>query len=111
MAKEVGVLPQLQKRAGGIIKHNTIAVKKLAATQANPGDNDDECSSPEPPAKKAKQPAMPAAGGPARGRDGAGARAGGGAFRSRAGRRAAAAVAGTLEQQAGRRGGPGQTRM
>eukprot|EP00873_Tetraselmis_striata_P043634 jgi/Tetstr1/463898/TSEL_008709.t1 len=61
-----------EKRAGGIIKHNTNAVKNLAATQAVPGDNvDDEGSSPEPPAKKAKQPAKPAAVGvPARGRGG-----------------------------------------
>eukprot|EP00873_Tetraselmis_striata_P011525 jgi/Tetstr1/431789/TSEL_021284.t1 len=41
----------------GIIKHNPNAVKNLAATQAVPGDNVDEGSSPEPPAKKAKQPA------------------------------------------------------
>eukprot|EP00873_Tetraselmis_striata_P040116 jgi/Tetstr1/460380/TSEL_000058.t1 len=34
-----GVLAQQQKRAGGIIKHNTNAVKNLAATQAVPGDN------------------------------------------------------------------------
>eukprot|EP00873_Tetraselmis_striata_P043235 jgi/Tetstr1/463499/TSEL_000748.t1 len=40
------------KRAGGIIKHNTNAVKNMAATQAVPGDsNVDEGSSPEPPAK------------------------------------------------------------
>eukprot|EP00873_Tetraselmis_striata_P003220 jgi/Tetstr1/423484/TSEL_014163.t1 len=52
----VGVLAQQQKRAAGIIKHNTNAVKNLAATQAVPGDNVDEGSSPEPPAKKAKQP-------------------------------------------------------
>eukprot|EP00873_Tetraselmis_striata_P034737 jgi/Tetstr1/455001/TSEL_041859.t1 len=44
----VGVLAQHQKRAGGIIKHNTNAVKNLAATQAVPGDNVDEGSSPEP---------------------------------------------------------------
>eukprot|EP00873_Tetraselmis_striata_P023453 jgi/Tetstr1/443717/TSEL_031707.t1 len=62
-----------QKKAGGNIKHNTKAVKKLAATQAFPGDNVDEGSSPEPPAKKAKQPAKPAAGVQARGRIGAGA--------------------------------------
>eukprot|EP00873_Tetraselmis_striata_P018977 jgi/Tetstr1/439241/TSEL_027683.t1 len=74
----VGVLAQQQKRAGGIMKHNTNAVKNLAAiTQAVPGDNVDEGSSPEPPAKKAKQPAKPAAGGLAQGRGGAGARAGG----------------------------------
>eukprot|EP00873_Tetraselmis_striata_P038372 jgi/Tetstr1/458636/TSEL_004340.t1 len=107
----VGVLAQQQKRAGGIIKHNTNAVKNLAATQAVPGDNVDEGSSPEPPAKKAKQPAKPAAGGLAQGRGGAGARAGGGALGSRAGRRAAVAAAATREQQAGRRGGPGQNRM
>eukprot|EP00873_Tetraselmis_striata_P044477 jgi/Tetstr1/464741/TSEL_009488.t1 len=72
----VGVLAQQQKRAGGIIKHNTNAVKNLAATQAVPGDNVDEGSSPEPPAKRPKQPAKPAAGGLAQGRGGAGARAG-----------------------------------
>eukprot|EP00873_Tetraselmis_striata_P033118 jgi/Tetstr1/453382/TSEL_003965.t1 len=100
------------KRAGGIIKHSTNAVKNMAATQAVPGDNVDEGGSPEPPAKKqAKQPAKPAAGGPARGRGGAGARAGGGAFGLRAARRAAVAAASTREQQAGRRGGPGQNRM
>eukprot|EP00873_Tetraselmis_striata_P009174 jgi/Tetstr1/429438/TSEL_019348.t1 len=78
----VGVLAQQHKRAGGIIKHN--AVKNMAATQAVPdnvlGDNVDEGNSPKPPAKKAKQPAKPAAGGLARGRGGAGARAGGGAL-------------------------------
>eukprot|EP00873_Tetraselmis_striata_P035223 jgi/Tetstr1/455487/TSEL_042316.t1 len=42
----VGALAQQQKRAGGIIKHNTNAVKNLAATQAVPGDNVDEGSSP-----------------------------------------------------------------
>eukprot|EP00873_Tetraselmis_striata_P006293 jgi/Tetstr1/426557/TSEL_001633.t1 len=68
----VGVLAQPQKRAGGIIKHNTNAVKSLAATQAVPGDNVDEGSNPEPPAK---QPAKPAVGGPAQSRGGAGARA------------------------------------
>eukprot|EP00873_Tetraselmis_striata_P022995 jgi/Tetstr1/443259/TSEL_031293.t1 len=57
-----------QKRAGGIIKHNTNAVKNMAASQAVPGDNVDKGSSPEPPAKKAKQPAKPPAGVPARGR-------------------------------------------
>eukprot|EP00873_Tetraselmis_striata_P016370 jgi/Tetstr1/436634/TSEL_025430.t1 len=68
----VGVLAQQQKRAGGIVKHNINAVKKTAAKQAVPGDNVDEGSSPEPPAKKAKQPAKPVAGGPAReGRGGA----------------------------------------
>eukprot|EP00873_Tetraselmis_striata_P009923 jgi/Tetstr1/430187/TSEL_020018.t1 len=107
----VGVLAQQQKRAGGIIKHNTNPVKNLAATQAAPGDTVDEGSSPEPSAKKAKQPAKPAAGVPARGRGGAGARAGGGTFGSRAGRRAAVAAASTREQQAGRRGGPGRNRM
>eukprot|EP00873_Tetraselmis_striata_P014641 jgi/Tetstr1/434905/TSEL_023902.t1 len=96
-----------EKRAGGIIKHNTNAVKNLAATQAVPGDNVDEGSSPEPPAKKAKQPAKPAAGGLALGRGGAGARVGGGAL----GSRAAVAAATSREQQAGRRGGPGQNRM
>eukprot|EP00873_Tetraselmis_striata_P016587 jgi/Tetstr1/436851/TSEL_025628.t1 len=77
----VGVLKQRQKRTGGIIKHITNAVKNLAATQAFPGDNVDEGSSPKPPAKKAKQPAnKPASGVPARGRSGDGAMAGGGAF-------------------------------
>eukprot|EP00873_Tetraselmis_striata_P037322 jgi/Tetstr1/457586/TSEL_044154.t1 len=56
-----GPLKQQQKRAGGIIKHTTNAVKNLAATHACSGDNVDEGSSPEPPAKKAKQPAKPAA--------------------------------------------------
>eukprot|EP00873_Tetraselmis_striata_P005080 jgi/Tetstr1/425344/TSEL_015793.t1 len=107
----VGVLAQRQKRAGGTIKHNTNAVKNLAATQAVPGDNVDEGCSPEPQPKKAKQPAKPATGGLARGRGGAGARAGGGALGSPAGRRAAVAAAATREQQAGRRGGPGQNRM
>eukprot|EP00873_Tetraselmis_striata_P039901 jgi/Tetstr1/460165/TSEL_005481.t1 len=52
--------------AGGIIKHYTNTVKKLAATQAFPGVNVDEGgSSSEPPAKKAKQLAKPAAGVPA----------------------------------------------
>eukprot|EP00873_Tetraselmis_striata_P006302 jgi/Tetstr1/426566/TSEL_001642.t1 len=97
----VGVLAHQQKRAGGIIKHNTNAVKNLAATQAVPGDNVDEGSSPEPPAK---QPAKLAVGGLTQGRGGAGARAGGGALGSRAGRRAAVAAAATREQQAGRRG-------
>eukprot|EP00873_Tetraselmis_striata_P026062 jgi/Tetstr1/446326/TSEL_033869.t1 len=58
------VLVHKQKRAGSIIKHNINAVKNMAAMQAVPGDNVDEGSSPEPPAKKAKQPAKPAAGGP-----------------------------------------------
>eukprot|EP00873_Tetraselmis_striata_P008591 jgi/Tetstr1/428855/TSEL_018842.t1 len=64
----VGMLKQQQKRAGGIIKHNTNAVENLAPAQAFPGDNVDRGSSPEPPAKKAKQPAKPAAGVPAWGR-------------------------------------------
>eukprot|EP00873_Tetraselmis_striata_P002645 jgi/Tetstr1/422909/TSEL_013690.t1 len=69
-------LKQLHKKACGIIKHNTNAVKNLAATQALPGDNVDEGNSPEPPAK---QPAKPAAGVPRRclGRR-AGGRSGGG---------------------------------
>eukprot|EP00873_Tetraselmis_striata_P019276 jgi/Tetstr1/439540/TSEL_027969.t1 len=107
----VGVLAQKQKRAGGIIKHNTNAVKNLGVTEAVPGDNVDEGSSPEPPAKKAKQPAKPAAGVPPRGHGGAGARAGGGPSGSRAGRRAAVGTAYSLQQQAGRRGGPDQNRM
>eukprot|EP00873_Tetraselmis_striata_P044931 jgi/Tetstr1/465195/TSEL_009902.t1 len=72
----VGVPKQQHKRAGGIIKHNTNAVKSLAATQAAPGDNVDEGSSPEPSAKKANHPANPADGVPAHGRGGAGAMAG-----------------------------------
>eukprot|EP00873_Tetraselmis_striata_P034041 jgi/Tetstr1/454305/TSEL_041224.t1 len=63
----VGVLAQQQKRAGGIIKHNTNAVKNHTATQAVPGDNVDEGSGPEPPAKNTKQPAKPPAGVPAGG--------------------------------------------
>eukprot|EP00873_Tetraselmis_striata_P013168 jgi/Tetstr1/433432/TSEL_022706.t1 len=51
----VGVLAQQHERAGGIIKHNTNAVKNLAATQAVLGDNVDGGNSTEPPAKKAKQ--------------------------------------------------------
>eukprot|EP00873_Tetraselmis_striata_P041043 jgi/Tetstr1/461307/TSEL_006434.t1 len=50
----VGVLRHHHKKAGGIIKHDTNAVKNLAASQAFPGDNVDEGNSPEPPAKKAK---------------------------------------------------------
>eukprot|EP00873_Tetraselmis_striata_P004803 jgi/Tetstr1/425067/TSEL_015531.t1 len=111
----VGVLKQQRKRAGGIIKHNTNAVKNLAAAQAFPDDNIDEGSSREPPCKKAKQPAKPAAGVPARCRGGDGARAGGCAFGLRAGRHAAVAAvaaAATREQQARRRGGPsGRNRM
>eukprot|EP00873_Tetraselmis_striata_P019582 jgi/Tetstr1/439846/TSEL_028257.t1 len=62
----VGVMRQHQYKAGGIIKHYTNTVKKLAATQAFPGVNVDEGgSSSEPPAKKAKQLAKPAAGVPA----------------------------------------------
>eukprot|EP00873_Tetraselmis_striata_P041854 jgi/Tetstr1/462118/TSEL_007186.t1 len=72
----LGGLKQHQKKAGGIIKHNTNAVKSLAAKQAFAGDNVEEGSSPEPPTKKAKQPAKPAAGVPARGRGGAGAKVG-----------------------------------
>eukprot|EP00873_Tetraselmis_striata_P042376 jgi/Tetstr1/462640/TSEL_007624.t1 len=83
-AAEDKELKQQQKRAGRIIKHTTNAVKNLAATHAFSGDDVDEGSSPEPPAKKAKQPAKPAVGVPARGRGGDGAR-GGGAFGSRAG--------------------------
>eukprot|EP00873_Tetraselmis_striata_P021930 jgi/Tetstr1/442194/TSEL_030344.t1 len=103
----LGLLDLQQKRAGGIIKLNTNAVRNLAGTQAFPGDNVGEGSSPEPPAKKAKQPAKPAAGVPARDRGGAGVRAGGGAFGSRAGRQTAMAVdaAATRDQQARRRGG------
>eukprot|EP00873_Tetraselmis_striata_P040877 jgi/Tetstr1/461141/TSEL_006279.t1 len=96
-----------KKRAGGVIKHNTNAVKKLAATQAVPSDNVDEGSRPEPPAKKAKQLAKPAAGGLVRGRSGAGARAGGWALGSWGGRQVAvAAAASTREHRVGRRGGP-----
>eukprot|EP00873_Tetraselmis_striata_P000903 jgi/Tetstr1/421167/TSEL_012210.t1 len=68
----VGDLKQYYKKAGGIIKHNTNVVKNLAATQDFPSDNVDEGNSPEPPAKKAKQPTKAAAGVPAHaGRDGA----------------------------------------
>eukprot|EP00873_Tetraselmis_striata_P027392 jgi/Tetstr1/447656/TSEL_035014.t1 len=106
----VGVLAHQQKRAGGIIKHNTHAVKNLAATQAVHGDNVDEGSSPEPPDKKAKQPAKPAAGVPARGRGGAGAKVGGGAFAWRGGRKAAvAAAASTHKQHAGPVAVPAET--
>eukprot|EP00873_Tetraselmis_striata_P035275 jgi/Tetstr1/455539/TSEL_042361.t1 len=98
----VGVLAHQQKRAGGIIKHNTNAVKNPAATQAIPGDNVDEGNSPEPPAKKAKQPAKPAAGVPARGRVVMG--PGRAVGRYSGWGRAAVAAAGTREQQAGRRG-------
>eukprot|EP00873_Tetraselmis_striata_P036122 jgi/Tetstr1/456386/TSEL_043120.t1 len=52
----VGVPAWHQKRAGGIIKHNTNAVNNLAATKDVPGDNVDEGSSPEPPARKASSP-------------------------------------------------------
>eukprot|EP00873_Tetraselmis_striata_P040851 jgi/Tetstr1/461115/TSEL_006254.t1 len=88
-----------QKRAGGIIKHNSNAVKNLAATQAFPGENVDEGNSPEPRAKKAKQPAKPAAGVPARGRGDAKAKAGGGAFGSRAGRQTAVLAAIAAREQ------------
>eukprot|EP00873_Tetraselmis_striata_P037192 jgi/Tetstr1/457456/TSEL_044040.t1 len=77
----VAVRKHRHKKAGGIIKHSTNAVKNLAATQAFPGDNVDEGRSLEPPAKKAKQPAKPAARA-VRARGGAGARAGGGLGRS-----------------------------
>eukprot|EP00873_Tetraselmis_striata_P003351 jgi/Tetstr1/423615/TSEL_001387.t1 len=54
----MGVLARQQKRSGGIIKHNnTNAVKNLAATQAVPGDNVDEGSSPEPP--RPRRPSSP----------------------------------------------------
>eukprot|EP00873_Tetraselmis_striata_P018208 jgi/Tetstr1/438472/TSEL_027027.t1 len=89
----VGVLARQQQKAGGIIKHNTNAVKNLAATQAFPGDNVDEGSCPEPSGKKAKQPVKPASGVAARGRGGAGARVGGGPFGPRAGRHTAMAIA------------------
>eukprot|EP00873_Tetraselmis_striata_P018669 jgi/Tetstr1/438933/TSEL_002950.t1 len=99
------MLKHQQNKVGDIIKHTTDAVKNLAATQAFPGDNVDEGSGPEPPAKKAKQPAKLAAGVMARGRGGVWARAGGGPFGSRDGRQTAmgAAVAATREQQARRR--------
>eukprot|EP00873_Tetraselmis_striata_P025479 jgi/Tetstr1/445743/TSEL_033391.t1 len=82
----LGMLKQQKKKADGIIKHNTNAAKSQVATQAFPGDNVDEGSSPELRVKKAKQPAKPAARVPARGRGGAGAIAGGGPFGSRDGR-------------------------
>eukprot|EP00873_Tetraselmis_striata_P004868 jgi/Tetstr1/425132/TSEL_015594.t1 len=108
----VGVMAQQQKRAGGIMKHNTNAIKNMAATQAVPGDNVDEGSSPEPPARKGEPPAEPAVGVPARGRAGAGAMAGSGAFESRGGRLGpVAAAASTREQKAGSCGGPGRNRI
>eukprot|EP00873_Tetraselmis_striata_P009645 jgi/Tetstr1/429909/TSEL_019774.t1 len=80
----LGMLKQQQKEAAGSIKHNTNAVKNLAAMQAVSDDNVDEGSSTEPPAKRAKQPAKPAAEVPARVRlGGGGAKAGGGALGSR----------------------------
>eukprot|EP00873_Tetraselmis_striata_P039971 jgi/Tetstr1/460235/TSEL_005550.t1 len=80
----LGMLKQQQKEAAGSIKHNTNAVKNLAAMQAVSDDNVDEGSSPEPPAQRAKQPAKPAAEVPARVRlGGGGAKAGGGALGSR----------------------------
>eukprot|EP00873_Tetraselmis_striata_P029282 jgi/Tetstr1/449546/TSEL_036634.t2 len=90
----VGVLlKQHHKTAGGVIKHNTNAVKSMAATQAFSGDDVDEGRSPEPLAKKAKQPAKPAVGVvPVRGRAGAGARAGCRPAGSRDGRQTAVAV-------------------
>eukprot|EP00873_Tetraselmis_striata_P007876 jgi/Tetstr1/428140/TSEL_018192.t1 len=89
----VGMLKQQQKKVGGIIKRITNAVKSMAATQASPGDNIDEGGSPEPPAKKAKQPAKPAARVPAR--------------------QTAMAVsaAATRDEQLLSRGGPGRNRM
>eukprot|EP00873_Tetraselmis_striata_P002843 jgi/Tetstr1/423107/TSEL_013877.t1 len=77
----VGVLRHHQKKAGGIIKHDTNAVKNLAATQAFTGDKVDAGSSnsPEAPAMKAKQLAKPAAEVPARGWGGTEAMAWGGA--------------------------------
>eukprot|EP00873_Tetraselmis_striata_P016202 jgi/Tetstr1/436466/TSEL_025294.t1 len=104
-------LKQHQKKTGGIIKHNTNAVKNMAATrtQALPGDNVDEGTRPEPPAKKTKQPDQPAATVPARGRGGAGVRVGGGPFGSRASRQAAMAVAAAATRV--RCGGPGRNRM
>eukprot|EP00873_Tetraselmis_striata_P021022 jgi/Tetstr1/441286/TSEL_029537.t1 len=104
---------QKNKAPGIIVKHNTNAVKNTAATQAFPGDNVDEGSNPEPPpAKKAKQPAEPAAGVPA---PGAGAvlgptSPGGGPVRI-AGRPMAVAAAATRDQQALRHGDPGRNRM
>eukprot|EP00873_Tetraselmis_striata_P003754 jgi/Tetstr1/424018/TSEL_014629.t1 len=81
----VGVSDEAPSKEGG--RHNqaptrinTNAVKNLVATQAFPGDNVDKGSGPEPPAKKATQPAKPAAGVPAWGGGGGGARAGGGPF-------------------------------
>eukprot|EP00873_Tetraselmis_striata_P002099 jgi/Tetstr1/422363/TSEL_013203.t1 len=68
----VGVLKQNQKKVGGIVKHNTNAVKNEAATQAFviPGDNVYKGSSLEPTSRKAKQPVNLAARVPARGRGG-----------------------------------------
>eukprot|EP00873_Tetraselmis_striata_P005455 jgi/Tetstr1/425719/TSEL_016139.t1 len=111
----VSMLKHHQKKAGGVINHNTNVVKNLAATQAFPGENVDEGSTPEPQAKKAMQPAKLVPGVPARGRGGAGARAGGGVFGSRAARQtaamAAAAVDATRDKQGRRRDGPGRHRM
>eukprot|EP00873_Tetraselmis_striata_P006947 jgi/Tetstr1/427211/TSEL_017399.t1 len=102
-----GVCNRISKRGRVASSSITNAVKNLAAMEAFPDDNVDNGSSPEP---LAKQPAKPAVGVPARGRGGAEAKAGGGAFGSRAGRRAAVAsvvAAATHEQQTRRRGGPG----
>eukprot|EP00873_Tetraselmis_striata_P017589 jgi/Tetstr1/437853/TSEL_026493.t1 len=48
----MGVLRQPHKKSGGIIKHNTNAVKNLAATQAFLGDNVDEGSIPGDPGQE-----------------------------------------------------------
>eukprot|EP00873_Tetraselmis_striata_P017027 jgi/Tetstr1/437291/TSEL_002775.t1 len=52
----VGVLKLQQKRASGIIKHNTNAVKNLAATQAFPGDNVDEAAARSPRPRRPSSP-------------------------------------------------------
>eukprot|EP00873_Tetraselmis_striata_P021775 jgi/Tetstr1/442039/TSEL_030220.t1 len=46
------VTPHSEAAVGGTIKHNTDAVKNLAATQAFPDDNVDDSSSPEPPGQE-----------------------------------------------------------
>eukprot|EP00873_Tetraselmis_striata_P044549 jgi/Tetstr1/464813/TSEL_009552.t1 len=68
--RDVGKDPH--DKGGRHLKHNTNAVKNLAATPVFHGDNVDEGNSPELPAKKAKQPGKPAAGVPSRGRGCAG---------------------------------------
>eukprot|EP00873_Tetraselmis_striata_P026717 jgi/Tetstr1/446981/TSEL_034439.t1 len=104
----VGVHAQQQKRAGGIIKHNTNAVKNLAAKRKpSPATTSTRAVAQSPRPRRPSSPLSRRLDS----RSGAGARAGGGAHRSWAGRRVAVAAAATCEQQAGRRGGSGQNRM